>query len=217
MKPLIGITSELSLNRVYFETVLRDGGIPVMLPPLGDPADALPRCDGIILSGGADVAPERYGLTEYDRRIIGFASQERDDYELAMARLAYERDIPTLGICRGIQVINVALGGTLKPDIPGHRQSHERHLPLHTVNLIPCTILREIIGKDTVAVNSIHHQAIDRPAEVLRVSARSDNGITEAAEAPGKRFYMGVQWHPECLPKGAASAMIAALVDAAHR
>ncbi len=225
-KSLIGITATLDpdkniiLRRQYCEAVARYGGIPVVLPPIGEPEEILDHCSGIILSGGGDIAPELFGITEYDRTLVRDPMLERDYYELALAKLAYERGMPTLGICRGIQIMNVALGGTLHLDIPSHSQTLERSQPSHSVTIEAHSHLRRIIpaqSNRTLSVNSFHHQAVDRTAPMLTVCAISSDSIIEAIEARDDRFYIGVQWHPEHMPNTSASAPIAALIEAAHQ
>ena len=219
MKPIIGITAagtsgDHSLRTVYTDYVERAGGIPVILPPCAVPEEVLGRLGGILISGGPDVAPAHFGVTAYDAQVVSVARPARDAFELALARLAYERDIPAFGICRGVQVMNVAIGGTLQLDIPAHVQQADRHVVSHRVDIVPGTRLHALIGADSAEVNSFHHQAVARPAPGLIVSARSDNGIIEAVEAPDRRFFLGVQWHPEHLSCIAANA-IRGLIEAA--
>ncbi len=220
MKPLIGITAandgahQFCINRAYCDAILRAGGVPVLLPPCIDPAEAF-RLDGILLSGGGDIDPRLFGLSDFDPQTVDVSSPERDAFELMLARLAYQRNFPTFGICRGIQVMNAALGGTLFLDIPHHLQVHARKYPSHVVRIRESTRLRAIMGEKTAAVNSIHHQAVDRIAGGLRVCAVSDDGIVEALEAPDKRFYLGVQWHPEHL--AGAGAILSAFVQASSK
>ncbi|MBE6613194.1 MAG: gamma-glutamyl-gamma-aminobutyrate hydrolase family protein [Ruminococcaceae bacterium] len=224
MTPLIGITpavgenGALSLQQQYCTAVLRLGGFPVILPSYGDPAEALQRCDGLLISGGPDIDPAQYGVSEYDREVVVLANPIRDAYELTMAKLAYERGIPMLGICRGEQIINVALGGTLVIDLPGHRQETERHLHHHTVTVAPDSRLHAIVGQTVLPVNSTHHQAVNEPAPCLRVTAASPEGIREAVESAEHPFCLGVQWHPErLLADDPAARPIAALIEAARK
>jgi gamma-glutamyl-gamma-aminobutyrate hydrolase PuuD len=218
-KPIIGITSgfnsegDVFLRRRYCLAIEKAGGVPLILPPSEDTEAVLSICDGILLSGGGDVRPEKYGIYEYDPKLLFEVFEERDDFELKLSRLAYERDLPILAICRGVQVLNVALGGTLLIDIPNHRQTLARHESSHRVNVEPESILCNLTGQVQLNVNSFHHQAIDKTAPVLRVSAISDDRIIEAVEAENKRFVLGVQWHPEHMHDPASKALFKGFVD----
>lgn len=196
----------------YANAVIQAGGVPVMIP-LGvvdnDDESLLrtiyERLDGILLPGGGDVHPEEYGeaLDEH----IHFINRLRDKVELMLARWAYEDDRPLLGICRGHQVMNVALGGTLIHDIPtglnGKALVHDepdgktRDRLLHSVEIKENTRLAEILGTSQIRVNSLHHQAVRDLAPALAATAVADDGVIEAVEVPDAYFYMGVQWHPE--------------------
>lgn len=217
MKPVIGITAgynsdnELYLRRRYCESVRKAGGVPIVLPPDSEPEGVLKVCQGVIFSGGGDIAPEQPGVYELDTSKVGEPSPERDEFELELARLAYERKVPTLAICRGIQVLNAAFGGTLLPDIPGHIQKGGRSEPSHRVSITAGTRLYDIAG-GSLMVNSFHHQAAGRISPFLRVSAVSEDGITEGLEAPDF-FYLGVQWHPEHLTDPVSRALFEALIS----
>ena len=221
MAPLIGITTssnndgDFFLRRQYCAAVLRAGGIPIMLPPVSKPIAALGIVNGIILSGGGDIAPRLCGIENYDPMRLFEVSPERDEYELELAALTYERGIPTLGICRGIQVMNASLGGSLHFDIAGHRQILSREQPSHTVSIKSGTLLRRLISEAELAVNSFHHQAVKHPAPPLTVSGVSEDGIIEALEAANRDFYLGVQWHPEHMVGYGAEVLFAALCAAA--
>ncbi len=223
MSPLIGITvgnnsdGDYFLRRKYCTAVLRAGGIPILLPPVGRPAAALGICDGFLLSGGGDIAPRLCGIDEYDPAFLFEVSPARDEYELELTVLAHSRDVPLLGICRGIQVLNTALGGTLFFDIPGHAQKLARDQPSHTVRITEGSLLKRLIGADTLEVNSFHHQAINKPADKLQITAVAEDGIIEAAEDKNKRFCLGVQWHPEHMDTREADVLFAALCAAASR
>jgi putative glutamine amidotransferase len=211
--PIIGITMGPYsqdprghwLREDYLRSVERAGAVPVVLAPVR-PADApslLARLDGLVLSGGSDIDPALFGA-EAHPSVKGVARQ-RDEFELALAREALERDRPLLAICRGHQVLNVATGGTLLQDIPSelgrtvdHDPDVERWETAHDVRILQGTRLRAILGRDEVAVNSFHHQAIAELGRGLVVSARSaKDGVIEGIEAPDRRFAVGVQWHPE--------------------
>jgi putative glutamine amidotransferase len=212
-RPVIGITSYVEPARytvwempvallpyMYVEQVVRAGGQPVILPPAGSPARLVARLDGLILAGGGDVSPERYGQEPHDQ--TGYIRKFRDTAEFAVIDAALDADLPYLGICRGMQVLNVALGGTLHqhlPDVVGHTGHSPApgefgHLPVRPV---AGTRVRKALGAEPVAVPHYHHQAIDRLAPGLTVSAVADDGTIEAVELDSRAFTMAVQWHPE--------------------
>jgi putative glutamine amidotransferase len=212
-RPAVGVTigyderrSGLYLLRQdYLRSVEAAGGLPLVLAP-GRPEDAselLHRVDALILTGGSDVDPALYGQAPHPK--LGRVIRERDDFELALCREALRRDLPLLAICRGHQVLNVATGGTLIQDIPSeltggldHDPRCERWERAHDVRIHNGTRLREILGRETISVNSFHHQAVDQLGQGLTVSAfTSDERIVEGIESPGHRFVLGVQWHPE--------------------
>jgi putative glutamine amidotransferase len=213
MQPPIGITIGYDdrrkgvhvLRQDYVRSVEDGGGLPVILAP-GRPEDAsahLDRLSGLVLSGGSDVDPALYGERPHAK--LGRVVRERDDFELALAQEALRRDLPLLAICRGHQVLNVATGGTLIQDIPSevtggveHDPRRERWERAHLVDIVEGTRLREILGRGTVSVNSFHHQAIQALGAGLVTSARSSGDqLIEGVEMPGRRFVIGVQWHPE--------------------
>jgi len=215
MKSLIGLTSQPSVDSEmgrrgsycdasYAQAVVQAGGIPVILPltnhkPLLD--RFLSRCDGFLLTGGGDMTEEsgayKRSLSPSARQTLGGLDPMRDEMELYMVRQIVEANLPLLGICRGIQVMNVALGGTLLPDVPGHRHP-QPCLPSHLIQWTRdghlCHRMRECRR-----VNSTHHQAVDRVASALRVTARAEDGIIEAIELPDAKYCVGVQFHPERL------------------
>jgi putative glutamine amidotransferase len=222
MRPLIGIPAiplqrvgtprpYFGLGKSYLAAVERAGGIPLMIPPLADPADAealgalLARMDGLLLSGGGDVDPRYYG--EERLPVCGEPEPERDTLEIPLARLAIKRGTPVLGICRGVQLLNVALGGTLYQDITAQRPeapphvSHDyngaRDATAHSIRIQPGSLLERIVGAEHHAVNSFHHQAIKDAAPGVELIAWSEDGIPEALVAPGHPFALGVQFHPE--------------------
>jgi putative glutamine amidotransferase len=178
--------------------------MPLVLAPVapGRVADMLDRVRGLVLTGGSDVDPGFYGAAP--RPALGKVIPERDAFEIALTREALGRGIPILGICRGHQVLNVATGGTLIQDIPSevkgaanHDPERERWETAHHARIVPGTRLHAILGRETVAVNSFHHQAVLRLGEGLVVSAWSQGDrVIEGIEMPG-RFVVGVQWHPE--------------------
>ena len=213
MRPLVGVTigtdhrrqGHLSLRKDYVRAVEAAGGLPVVLAP-GRPQDAaelLGHVQALVLTGGDDVDPAQYG--EEPHETVTGITPERDAFELAACREALRRDVPTLAICRGQQVLNVATGGTLIQDIPStvpgaadHDPERERWELTHEVRLLPGSRLRQVLGEDRVAVNSFHHQAVKDLGQGLVASAWSvDDGVIEGVEAEGARFVLGVQWHPE--------------------
>ena len=219
--PLIGITGNFGekgceLAEGYFESVLRAGATPVVLPPTTD-ADALTsvldRIDGLLLSGGADLNPLYVG--EEPVPALGSINPRRDLSELLLIRLAFDRQLPILGICRGIQLLTVALDGSIwqdlgcafeRPEDPKcqgtplkHSQNLDRAVASHTVGTAEGSLLREIMGgAETLYVNSFHHQAVREPGPHLRVSATAPDGVIEAVESSEHKSILGVQWHPEC-------------------
>ncbi|HSD10244.1 MAG TPA: gamma-glutamyl-gamma-aminobutyrate hydrolase family protein [Candidatus Binatia bacterium] len=214
-RPLIGVSSYPRFNsRIanrevyplptsYVDAVRCGGGSPVILPPGDpDPARLLDAIDGLVLSGGGDVAPERYNGRSHET-IYG-VSEERDSFEIALARAALDRaDLPVLCICRGMQVLNVALGGDLHPHLPDLDMSTVEHrLPdrIHTYHramVDPASRLAGMLGSTEVSVCSWHHQAIDQLAPGLKAVAWAEDGIIEAVEHESHALAIAVQWHPE--------------------
>jgi putative glutamine amidotransferase len=243
MKPLIGITTselrpgelatlrrhgesphaEMALGITYVRAVEAAGGIPVVMPPL--PAEDVPallsRLDGLLLSGGPDLAPEAYDARPHAE--LGPTEPTLDAFEYAVVREALRRDLPLLGVCRGAQTLNVARGGTLHqhlPDVVGgdvaHRQSIDGRRPTHDVEIVPGSRLAVVLRTTSLAVNSFHHQAVDRLGAGLRVSARAPDGTIEAIEDPRRPLVLGVQWHAETLVSAPEhEALFAELVDVA--
>lgn len=214
-RPIIGVAPLVDEQREsywmlpgYFEGILEAGGVPVMLP-LTDDAEVLARaieaCDGLLFTGGHDVAPEVYGgVPSEAAALVGETCPERDRMETALLGMAIERELPVLGICRGIQVINAVLGGTLWQDLPSQRPSEVEHhgqapydVPVHTVEVVPETPLAAAIGAGEHAVNSYHHQAVRELAPGLEAMAFSPDGLVEALWRPASAFLWAVQWHPE--------------------
>lgn len=207
-KPTIGIAWP---KPDYLKAIDRAGGEAKVLRPDHDALpDALDDCDGILLTGGADVDPSRYG--DVERHATVAIDNERDDYEFALARAAIERDLPLFAICRGVQLLNVVAGGTLVQDIPSQLTSpivHRREKPArvkktraHDVAVRPGTrlagLLQQVATPDgRVAVNSRHHQSVKDVAPGFIISASAPDGIIEAIEKPAATFCVGVQWHPE--------------------
>ena len=216
-KPVIGITGNYGdltckLAEGYYKSVLKAGGVPVIIPPLADTdaiINTLESIDGLILSGGGDYDP-RYADEEPDPK-LGDINEERDLPELFITRLAYNRQIPMLGICRGIQTLAMALGGRVKQDITdiatiNHSQKEERSMATHNVIIEKDSIISQLytltVEHSTLPVNSFHHQAVCDCGDKFRVVAKSEDGIIEAMESREFKSIIGVQWHPECLDDG---------------
>ncbi len=222
MKPVIGITCayewvtrRFRLGGAYVEAVTRSGGLPIILPSIspGDVDEVLDLIDGLMLSGGVDIDPYLYG--EKPIPGMGKIDPNRDAFELALTRRAIERGIPILAICRGIQTLNVAAGGTLYQDILSQIPNAIKHrwhtseglevppdYPTHRVKVKVGSRLHRIFGKEVLAVNSFHHQAVKDVAEGFEATAWADDGVIEAIEYTGECFILGVQWHPELMING---------------
>jgi putative glutamine amidotransferase len=224
-KPLIGISTYLErtrfghwdveaavLYRGYLDCIVQAGGNPVMLPPVVTwTAETLGFLDGLVISGGADIDPAAYGAAPHP--MTGEPRHDRDNAEFALVDSALKLDLPVLGVCRGVQVLNVALGGTLHQHIEGHN----RALAVfeHTeIEVSKNTVLHGILG-DRTTVQCYHHQSLDRVADGLKVTARAPDGTVEAVELEGSRFVVGVQSHPEQDLEDLR--LFEALVDAARR
>ena len=219
-RPVIGICTALErarwgmwdqqallLPRSYVEAVQHAGALVVMLPPdefsTEDPGEVLDLLDGLVMAGGADIDPAGYGAKAHPQTLD--TVPERDRFEIALARAAIERDLPLLGICRGMQLINVAYGGTLLQHLP-ERFGHHEHLRVagtfdgadHDVELIEGSLAARAAGETHHATKSHHHQGVDRLGEGLQISGCSAiDGLPEAIEMPDRTFVLGVQWHPE--------------------
>ena len=237
--PLIGITAntiaatanrttQYELAETYVQSVLRAGGAPVIIPPIltGDALSALfEKLDGVLFSGGSDIDPNLFA-GEPHARVYGI-DPARDEQEIQLIRRAAEDGKPFMGICRGIQAINVALGGTLFTDIQDQFSGSLRHdcypdLPrdylAHQVRVTPGSTLSRILNQEDPRVNSLHHQGIQKLAPALRAMAYAPDGIIESVELPNHPFGIGVQWHPECLPnREEQRALFRAFIMAASR
>jgi putative glutamine amidotransferase len=218
MKPVIGMAWP---KPDYVASLERAGATVKILDAERDRLPgALDECDGILLTGGADVDPREYGDAPDPTVQIDAA---RDAYELPLARLAIERDVPLLAICRGVQVLNVAAGGTLIQDIPSQHPTSTPHslteasdLIAHDVAIAPGTCLSVLVGQPRAAVNSRHHQSVKDAAPGFVVAATSPDGVIEAIERPASSFCVGVQWHPENFWKqGTFSGLFDGLVRSA--
>jgi putative glutamine amidotransferase len=222
--PLIGITADMSgvtangtgaaqepilfLPRRYYRAVQKAGGMPLVLPPIrlrSTLRKTLQHLDGILISGGNfDIHPSYYG--EKPISALGAIKRDRTEFELELIDLALNQDLPLLGICGGAQAINVTLGGSLYQDIATelpntdkHEQGAKRDKGGHAIEIYPGTRLRQIVQKQTLEVNTNHHQAVRKVGKGLLVSATAKDGLIEAIESPHHKFVLGVQWHPEAL------------------
>jgi putative glutamine amidotransferase len=233
-RPSIGITSywahaamshwatdAVLVSQGYVEGVRLAGGRPLVLPadPLWatQPDDVLDLLDGLVVIGGDDIAAERFGAEHHPAS--GPPHQRRDESEIGLLTRALERDLPVLGICRGMQLLNVVRGGTLDQHLPDsieitpHR-ADDRTMGTHDVVTVPGTLAARVAGARQT-VRSHHHQGVARVGEGLIVSATAADGIVEAIEDPALRFCLGVLWHPDADPRGTGAAAFAALVAAA--
>jgi len=233
-RPIIGITcgTEYDSNqqavadrlpRSYVRAVLAAGGAPLAIPNLKESeTDALlDILDGLILSGGRDIAPSLYGSAEAHPSVE--LDHDRDTRELPLIRTAIEMDLPILAICRGVQSLNVALGGTLYQDLPtdrpsavAHRQDAARDAATHSIAVHDASLLTRSLGATELRVNSFHHQAVRQPAAALTVVGWAEDGLIEAVEMEGRRFVVGVQYHPEEMVGvcGASRQLFGALIAA---
>ena len=223
--PRIGVTPTSKMDD-YLESVRRAGGEAVVLSNDDDAAAALEGVDGLLLTGGLDVDPALYGEAPHPTTNV---AAERDRFEVPLARAAVERNVPLLAICRGVQVLNVAQGGTLVQDIPSavttdlnHAVDVPKDHEAHAVAIAPGSTLASALGGTapaaTCRVNSRHHQAVGKVADGFIVSAVSPDGIVEAIERPASTFCVGVQWHPENFWRtGEFAGLFEAFVDAAAK
>ena len=211
MIPVIGISAEvdnerdIKLKNTYVHAIEASGGLPLVLPYTNDPntmQSFVDLCDGFLFTGGDDVAPHRFG--EEPKDSCGDVQLFRDEYEFLLLKQAMKTAKPILAICRGIQLVNVAFGGTLYQDIPSekpsqilHRQTDFGSTPAHTVSVLPDTPLAALMGKDTLRVNSLHHQAIKVLGDRLAVMAVSEDDLIEALYLPEAQYLRALQWHPE--------------------
>jgi putative glutamine amidotransferase len=235
-RPVIGVCAALErarwshwdqqavlLPRSYIDAVQLAGGLPVMIPPDGlvahEPDEVLDVIDGLVLAGGADIDPSAYGADRHPETV--HTVPERDACEIALARRALERDLPLLGICRGMQLINVAAGGTLRQHLPEEFGHHEHRPTLgsfddadHDVRLAPGSLAARAAGEELHSTKSHHHQGVARIGDGLEVTGWSTlDELPEAIEARDRGFALGVQWHPEVDER---SRLIAALVEEAR-
>jgi putative glutamine amidotransferase len=243
MKPLIGLTTsevrfpdeftakpegdpprkDIALGFKYFEAVERAGGIPVILPPLAQPSvdPLLANLSGVCMAGGPDIDPRTYGGPAHPE--LGPTEPELDRFEMAVTWAARSRCIPILAICRGAQMLNVALGGSLHMHLPeqaGERVQHRRAGSdgpdaRHDIRIERQSTLGRVLGEDALTVNSYHHQAVRKLGRGLRAVAHAEDGVIEGIELAGPDFVVGVQWHAECMEGDPHLALFEAFVDAA--
>lgn len=217
MKPIIGVTTFLSdsskystVSRNYTDSIFAAGGLPVSIPIVAgetDYSEYIDRVDGILFTGGNDIAPYFYG--ENPVKELHSMSSIRDEYEFSLFKSAYEKNMPIFGICRGIQLINVALEGSLYQDIYSQCPGTLGHSPeqtasdelYHSIEISRDTRLYDIFGEERIFTNSFHHQSVKALGKNLIATAYSEDGIIEAVESTEDRFLLGVQWHPECMTK----------------
>jgi putative glutamine amidotransferase len=241
MNPIIGITSRQPViktsggdleahvvNKVYTDAVIRNGGTPITLPPVA-PSEAtriIDRIDGLVLSGGGDIDPASYGGKLHDDMYA--IDPRRDEFEFALVREAQRRKLPVLAICRGLQVLNVALGGSLIEDIPSEIGSTDHSIRgpevvncHQTVTIEPGSLVASAIGEAEVCVNSIHHQAVRKVAPGFRAAGWTSDGVIEVLDPEDHSWpILAVQWHPEYLAvenDAASLALFSSLVEAARR
>ncbi|WP_409290380.1 gamma-glutamyl-gamma-aminobutyrate hydrolase family protein [Peribacillus sp. SCS-37] len=237
-KPVIGITcsnfdfngqNSSVLHYSYAKSVMKAGGVPVILPPADEETarEWADICDGILLSGGEDIDPQLFGEQPHPK--LGRIIPERDDTEMAMLPLLREQKKPIFAICRGIQVLNAGLGGTVIQDIESddrsvmkhHQDASTRAAATHSVTVERGSLLHDIVGKEELQVNSFHHQAVRDEAPGLKVSASAQDGIVEALESEDKEggWMLAVQWHPEDMTETSDDmlALFKAFVDACRR
>ncbi|MGI5922045.1 MAG: gamma-glutamyl-gamma-aminobutyrate hydrolase family protein [Syntrophomonadaceae bacterium] len=223
MRPVIGITGNLDsseelvqLKSYYIKSINSAGGTALVLPPTRDDTimgDYLSICQGLVISGGGDIDPHYWG--ESPAIGLGDISPLRDSFELALAAKVRAVKRPVLGICRGCQVLNVAAGGSVIQDIVSpisHMQNAPRWYPFHDIVIDKYSCLAAIVGSQAIRVNSFHHQAVGQPGSGIRITACALDGTIEAIEDGDHPFYIGVQWHPECMNDQASGLLFSALI-----
>ncbi|MDQ3935725.1 MAG: gamma-glutamyl-gamma-aminobutyrate hydrolase family protein [Actinomycetota bacterium] len=215
---------DLALGYRYFEAIERAGGVPVILPPLAEVAvePLLARLDGLCLAGGPDIDPGSYGGSRHPA--LGPTEPEIDRFEMRITSAALDRRMPIFAICRGLQIVNVVLGGSLRMHLPEERADllvHRRigdegPVATHEVRVDEESVLGRVYGSEPLIVNSYHHQAIRELGRGLRAVAHSGDGVIEGAEMRGPGFVVGVQWHAECMAGPRHDGLYEAFVDASR-
>ena len=234
-RPIVGITLDseqpggyskfpwYAVRENYCGAIAQAGGLPVPLPHEPDIAESyLDTIDALVITGGAfDVDPSLFGDTTRHETVS--TKDRRTNFEIAVTSGAIERDMPVLGICGGQQLLNVVLGGTLIQHIPdeikgalAHEQPNPRDQPGHAIKVTPGTLLHKITGTETMSVNSAHHQAVRTIGKGIVIDAVAPDGVIEGIEAPGKRFCLGVQWHPEFTIDPGDTKILRAFIDVAR-
>lgn len=237
--PIIGVTPSVGLNDLgvrtysiaadYTQAIQRAGGLPIVLPLHITDIDAvLAMVDGLVFSGGGDIEPSLFHQDKHD--LTDYIDEERDSFEITLMQRAFEQDVPILAICRGIQVMNVGLGGDLIQDIPSQTTSEKEHAQRavgageHDIFQTAMVDdgdnpLTRALGTGVIDINSFHHQALGTVPNVLEVVAKGDDGIIEAVYAPERSYAIGTQWHPERLAERHAEhqRLFDGLVEAASR
>lgn len=225
-KPVIGLCSSygkgekddrIFLSCDYLETIRSFGGIPVVIPAEAGEEEQkylMDLCDGLLLTGGNDIDPALYGEAILNDTVV--TAPERDLGEPRLCELAMQRGLPILGICRGMQMLNVHFGGTLYQDIPTQLEGAVNHQTKHDCQLMPASPLWELVGEDSITVNSHHHQAVKDVAPGFEVMGRCSDGIIEAIRKTDAKFLWAVQWHPEKIWKTESSSarIFTAFMDA---
>lgn len=225
-QPIIGITPktfsehDIGIRQLYMERILAVGGLPLLLPLTENTAlieQLVSVCDGILLSGGVDICPEIFG--EPIHSYCGQIDDKRDAFELSLTHLALEADLPILGICRGVQLLNVALGGSLYQDIPSQLENTVCHhaqsgTAYHAVSVF--SALYDILGCESINVNSFHHQSVKALGKGLAITAMTEDDVVEGICLPDRKFVHGVQWHPELLTDDNSSLIFESFVRTAQ-
>lgn len=232
MRPLIGISTvmtekkTLTVHEVNFKRIIEAGGVPLMLPNTLDEetiAIYAETLDGLLLTGGPDLDPLLYD--EEPLKELGGITPDRDFFEIKLTEAMYERDKPIFGICRGSQVLNVALGGTLYQDIYvqheqkllKHGQDAPREYPTHFIEIEKDSKLFEIVKQEKLRVNSYHHQSVKDAGKNIYISSRASDTVVESIECKEHPFALGVQWHPEYIKDEPSKALFAAFIEAAQK
>ena len=211
IKPIIAVSPSIGeknyfVNINYMKCISLSGAIPLMMTfeNLNDIAEILEKADGVLITGGGDVDPKYFNEELHEKADL--VLPQRDAFEILLCKKAYELKKPILAICRGLQVLNVTFGGSLHQHIENHSFPDRRNEEIHCVNISENSLLSEIIGRENLYVNSIHHQAVNKLGRDLNICAISEDGIIEAIENKNHPFLLGVQWHPEAMESKATES-----------